>query len=70
MWNGKEHSTDYEASIGTQSVHSPSNAAASYTSYWWLNYLRPVVLIEAMPRIRSHSSREDRMRSPIRLTPA
>ena len=31
-WVGIEHGTDYEASIGLQALHSPSNAAASYSS--------------------------------------
>jgi hypothetical protein len=38
IWNGMEHSTDYEAAVGVQSVHNPSNAAASYTSTWTLSY--------------------------------
>jgi hypothetical protein len=31
-WVGFEHGTDYEASIGLQALHSPPNAAASYSS--------------------------------------
>ena len=31
-WVGIEHGTDYEASIGLQALHSPPNAAASYSS--------------------------------------
>jgi hypothetical protein len=36
IWKGPEQDTDYDASIGVQSVHSPPSAAASYWSNWYL----------------------------------
>ena len=32
IWNGAERDNDFEAAIGTQEVHSPPGAAATFTS--------------------------------------
>jgi hypothetical protein len=38
VWKGNEHDTDTEAAIGTQEVHSPSTASASYNSTYLLQW--------------------------------